>query len=298
MITSTLSGLSRRSTGGIATLAACACVSVANVISKDLLVPASVLPMVFVQVMASTIVIGLIAVLTDRLPARRDIVKLALPGILQPGLTYVFAFIGLAMVPVSVAGLLYASETAIVAVFAWLLLRERLRGWTIFALFLGAIGVVLLSSQATAGATSSTFAVLMIFAGISCAALDTIVARYLMRRSDPLTMTAVSLPMAALVVGVAIMTVKDQSWAFLGDPSTLIWLVVSGVLLHGLATVLFNFGLARLEANQAAALFPSISLMTALGGVGFLNERLSLVQILGGATILASSMIVLARGHR
>lgn len=297
MSLSAISGLSQKSVGAMAILAACACVSIANIISKDLLVPASVLPMVFVQVMASVIVVGIAAVATGRVPPRRDVVKLALPGILQPGLTYVFAFVGLSLVPVSVAGLLYASETAIVAVFAWVLLRERLTQSTLLSLGLGGIGVACLTGAGTSEAAFSTLAVLLILAGISCAALDTIVARYLVRQSDPLTMTATSLPMAALVVALAMLVTGDQSWAFLNEPSTLAGLVISGLILHGLATILFNYALARLEANEAAALFPTISLMMALGGVGLLGERLSLVQIMGGAAILSSSVIALWRGR-
>ena len=295
MSLSILAGLSQKSVGALAILAACACVSIANIISKDLLVPASVLPMVFVQVMVCVIVVGVAAVATGRVPPRRDVIKLALPGVLQPGLTYVLAFVGLSTVPVSVAGLLYASETAIVAVFAWVLLRERLTGSTVISLGLGGIGVAFLTGAGTPQTAVPPLAVLLILAGISCAALDTIVARYLVRQSDPLTMTATSLPMAGAVVALAMLMTGDWSWAFLRQPSTLVGLVISGLLLHGLATILFNYALARLQANEAAALFPTISLMTALGGVGLLGERLSLVQVIGGAAIVTSSVISLWR---
>jgi drug/metabolite transporter (DMT)-like permease len=68
--------------------------------------------------------------------------------------------------------------------------------------------------------------------------------------------------------------------------------VVSGILLHGLATILFNAALSKTPAAQAAALFPSISVFTALGGYAFFGDRLTVIQFFGGAMVIASALLI------
>ena len=110
-------------------------------------------------------------------------------------------------------------------------------------------------------------------------------------------MTAASHVGGLIAIG-SMLLIWPQSWAGSLDCKTVSVAIVSGVLMHGLATTLFNSGLARLSAGTAAAVFPSAAALTAIGARIFLNEELSYAQVLGGAFVAFSAgTLALARSR-
>src|SRR5207302_4730412 len=85
----------KRSHNYFAILGACVCVSTAVLLTKNSLETVPVLPLVFVQLLASTAVVWPLAIATRRIPRRSAFLYLALPGLLQPGLVYILSFAGL-----------------------------------------------------------------------------------------------------------------------------------------------------------------------------------------------------------
>ena len=276
--------------GAVAILAGCACFAAGTLITKALLGSFSALPLVFLQLMASCVAIWSIAAATGRLPSLRQAPRLALPGFLQPGLAYILIYVGLETTPVTIEGLLLALETAFVVLFAWALLGERPGRTTVVATIVATVGVVMISGVGRIGVSPPPLlGVLLILAGVIAASLDTVVSRALAIDADPLVMTAASHAAGLALVAATIPLWPADSLEHVGDLGPLAGIIVSGLLMHGLATVLFNWGLGRVRAGTAATLFPSISLMTATGGMVWFSERLSLGQLVGGGLILAAA---------
>jgi probable blue pigment (indigoidine) exporter len=273
-----------------AIFAACLSVAAASLISKALLDTVPALPLLFGQLLISSIVIWALAFLTGRLPSRREALKLATPGILQPGLVYMLAFAGLAITPVTVETLLFAFEVVLVVLLAWPLLGERPNMGKLALAAIGALGIVLIADAGSAAAPVPAIGVVLITAGVVAAALDTVVSRAISLEADPLAMTAASHLAGLALVAITLMVAPQQPWAALMDWRILPPLALSGLLLHGLATVAFNFGLARVSAGTAALLFPSVSLMTAIGAYAFLGERLAAPQLLGGGLVILAAL--------
>lgn len=275
-----------------ALLLACACVAGAVLGTKPLLGNADPLAVTFVQIAASTAVMFAAGVAHRRLPHPVRDVRLALPGLLQPGLAYILAFSGLALIPASLEGLLTAFESAMVALLAWMLLGERPGRATRLAIGAGTIGVAMMSGAGLGNGMTSAIGIALVLAGVACASLDTVAARHLAPGAHPLTMTIAG-HFAALCVSGALLLLwsRPVDWHWLAD-ARLVWgAIVTGVLVHGIATLLFNFALAHVTAATTAAILPVISLLTAAGGTVVLGERLGAVEMLGGAIIIASSLI-------
>ena len=269
---------------------ACLCVSVATLLTKHLVENVPPQALVFLQLLASALVIWPAAALTGRLPPRRTALRLALPGVLQPGLVYLFAFAGLAITPASVESLLFAFETVIVVLLAWPLLRERPRASTLVSMALGTVGVILITGAAP-DRTAPVVGVVLILIGVLAAALDTVASRALALDADPLAMVAASHIAGLAIIAVALMAWPVQSWDPVWRAAELPTIAVSGILLHGAATILFNYGLSHVEAGPAAALFPSISVFTGIGAYVFLGERLNAPQLAGGALVIGAALV-------
>ncbi len=278
-------------TGLAQLVTACACVAGPVVATKAMLDSAPALPVLLIQIVASTLVMTIIAMQWGRLPKPGDW-RLGLPGLAQPGLSYLLFYLGLKLVPASIEGLLVALESGIVALLAWPLLGERPTWRVIVAAFMGMAGVALLGGALSPVASVSPLGVALIVAGVVFAALDTIGSRYLMTSADPLTMTVAAHWFGLVLVATSTAATGPYDWALLLAPTTLAAIAVAGIVVHGAALFLFNSALHHLPAAIAAALFPLISLLTALGGVLLLGERLTMVQVGGGALVIGSAALV------
>ncbi|MGL4314748.1 MAG: DMT family transporter [Sphingomonas sp.] len=272
-------------------LAACACVAGPTVATKAMLDSAPALPVLLLQIVASTIVVTGIGWRMRRLPKLADW-RLGLPGLVQPGLAYLLFYLGLQLVPASVEGLLVALEAGIVALLAWPLLGERPTWRVILAAIIGMAGVAMLGGAVAPVAAVSAWGVGLIVLGVVFAALDTIGSRYLMASADPLVMTIAGHWFGLVFVAASTFATGPYPWAPLLSAGPLAAIALAGIVIHGGALFLFNSALHHLPAAFAAALFPLISVMTALGGVLVLGERLSIVQIIGGALVIGSALLV------
>lgn len=272
-------------------IVACACVAGPTVATKVVLEAAPVLPVLLIQIIASTIVLTSVGWRLRRLPRVGDW-RLGLPGLFQPGLSYLLFYLGLQLVPASVEGLLVALEAGIVALLAWPLLGERPTWRVATAALIGMVGVALLGGALSPVEAVSPLGIGLILLGVCFAALDTIGSRYLMSSADPLAMTIAGHWFGFVLIVVSTAATGPYDWAPLLAPPTLAAIAVAGIVVHGIALFLFNSALHHLPASFAAALFPLISLLTALGGVLLLGERLDLVQIAGGALVIGSALLV------
>lgn len=270
---------------------ACLCVAGPIVTTKSLLEQAPVMPTLFIQVLTSTIALTLVAWTRGAMPRGREW-RFGLPGLFQPGLTYILVFFGLQRIPVSLEGLLTASEAAIVAILAWPLIGERPTVRVVIAIVLSSAGIVMMTCAAAGTGMPAVGGFARVLAGVSLAALDTVLSRHFVVETSSLPMTAAVLWVGLCVVAVSLAIIGPYDFSFFRDPSTLIGVALSGIVLHGIALLLFNEALATLPATIVAALFPLISLLTAIGGVLFLGESLALLQWFGGGLIVVSSLIV------
>ena len=282
--------LHRSARARIAIVGSCGCVAAGTLMTKHLVDALPVLPVVFLQVLASTALTWSIAIARRSSPSPRQLLTLGFPGVLQPGLAYILGFTALAITPSSVLGLLWASESAVVVLLAWPLIGERPKGRTLLAVGAGVAGIVIVGGAVPSSSAPPLLGVLLALGGVCSAALDTVISRRLALTADTITMTA-----AGQLSGLATVAASAPLWPWhdlapLAASGTLATIFASGVLIHGVATLLFNYGLGGMSAGTAAMLFPLIAILTAAGGVIWLGDTLSAAQLLGAALIIGSAI--------
>jgi len=271
-----------------AIIAAALAVAVGVLVSKQAVETLPALPVVFVQVLSGTFVSWIAAALLGRIPRGR-VWRCAWPGVLQPGLAYMLTFAGLALIPVSLSGLLFAFETVLVVLLAWPLLGERPSGLTMASAAVATLGVVLVTQAAWPRGEASLAGILLTLGGVGAAALDTVATRRFAQTAEPIALAVAVQTVAVVTVGLSAPLWPLAELPRFASLAVLAPLVVSGTLIHAVATVLFIHGLHRVSAGVAATTFPLISLLTALGGLLFYAEPVSLAQAVGGAMILGAA---------
>jgi drug/metabolite transporter (DMT)-like permease len=226
---------------------------------------------------------------------RRGAGRQMLVGALVPGLAFLFGDLGLARTSASSGSLLLAAEPLLSVVLALVVLRERLSGRAVSALILGLAGgaLVALEPDDATGADTTLGNVLVLLAVVA-SALYLIAARRLNEDGDGLNESAWQSTGGALSVA----PVVALSWATggtrLDTAGAPAWAACLAVVACGaIGGVLFNRGIARVPAARAGQLGNLTPLVGTLTAVAFLGDRPSLVQLGGGAAILAGLVLLL-----
>lgn len=231
------------------------------------------------------------------LPRRHDLAAVALLGAIGYGGQSLTFFTGLTLAPAGLIALLLYLHPALVAVLAVLVLRERMTPAKLAALAIALAGMSLTVAPALVGAASqSSFPRLGAGAafGVAAAAIYAVyivVASRLGTRVRPLALSTVVVASAAVVFTVTAVVTGPQL-----PRSASGWLAIGGIALVSTvaAITLFFAGLERVGPTRASTLSTIEPVFTVLLAAALLGERIAVVQLAGGALILAA-VVLLAR---
>jgi drug/metabolite transporter (DMT)-like permease len=276
---------------------AAACWGLATVMSKGILEHIAPLTLLVVQLLTSISFLWTVVLAQQRVfKIDAQLLRLALTGLLNPGLAYTFGLFGLALSTASMATLLWAIEPVVILLLAALLLGERLARPLIGLSALALAGVALIAGIAPdAGAGSSAVGNLLILLGVLCCALYVILTRRMIGDHDPLVLVALQ-QTVALAGAVFIWPVGWLRGELVGlqqvAPSVWAWASLSGITYYALAFWFYVRGLQQVPASMAAPFLNLIPLFGVAGAYVFLGERLGMVQWLGALLILVAVAVV------
>ncbi len=234
-----------------------------------------------------------------QLPAWREVPWLALLGFSGITLHQWLQATGLQTASATVTSWIVASIPVFVALFGWLVLRERLGAWRVAGIILAAAGVSLIVSNGDvrgllAGTAGTPGDILIGLSAVNWAVF-TILSKRLMERGTalrPVTMMLYVMGFGWLFSlgwlgfaggGEAILRLSSDGWwamAFLG------------IACSGLAYLFWYDALDRIDATQAGAFLYFGPLVTAALAWPVLGEPVSSAMLAGGAAILLGVWMV------
>ena len=221
--------------------------------------------------------------------ARLTIARADLPVLLLFALTAVaalYAFLPLAVEAggATLAVVLLYTAPVWVALFAWLLLGERLTPRTLLAVALTLMGVggIALSGEEAVRPTSAALG-WGLAAGLSYASLY-LLGKHLFSRYAPAVVFVHALPIATVVL----FPLTDFA-----HKSPVAWaaLLVLGVVCTYAAYLAYSAGLARIEATRAATIATTEPVIAALLAFVFWDERLPAAGYLAAALVLSGVLL-------
>ncbi|MCA6115091.1 DMT family transporter [Bradyrhizobium sp. WSM 1738] len=263
--------------------------SIGNVLSKAALCCIEPLSLLTGQLAVSAASLTVLSIWSGAPPRLSDW-RAGLPGLLQPALASSLSTYGLTMLPASVEAILFAVETPMIILLAWLILGETPNRGVGLLCLLAFAGVVLLSwtSEPDPYATRG-LGVGLVLGGVLFASLYSITVRLMSHRIDALRLTTVSQIVAFAAVGCVWIGVRPLPT--LTPTMTNVTLVVaSGLLLMSIPFLLYGVALERMSATAAALLLPLVPMFTSIFASVFLQETLTARQWLGAATVLVSAL--------
>jgi len=208
-------------------------------------------------------------------------------AVCEPCLYFIFEAYALQNTSASQAGMITALLPLLVAVGAFIFLRERISRANLAGFLLAVVGALWLSlgSEADAHAPSPVLGNFLEFLAMLCAMGYILTLKFISERYSAFLLTA----MQAFVGAVFFLPVAAWSAPL---PTTISLTALAAVVYLGaIITVgaygLYNFAVSRMPASQASAFINLIPLFTLLIAAVWLGERLNVQQMLAAGVVFA-----------
>lgn len=216
----------------------------------------------------------------------------------EPCLYFLFEALALQYTSAAQAGMVTALLPLLVAVGAYVFLREQVSRTTWAGFLIAMAGAVWLSLAGSVDehASNPMLGNFYELLAMLCAMGYTLILKHLSARYSPFLLTA----MVAFVGRVFFFPLV---WFTAPIPSSVSPLALGAVVYLGIVVTvgaygLYNFGVSRLPASQASGFTNLIPVFTLLFAIVLLGERLNFVQMLAAAVVFAGVLLSQWRGPR
>jgi drug/metabolite transporter (DMT)-like permease len=221
--------------------------------------------------------------------------RYALLGLAEPAVTFALFDIGIDRTGAADAAVLVAAQSIFAVALSWLVLHEQMTARVGTAVALGFAGVVVVGSDG-AGHGASLVGDVLVLASSAAAAGSAVGARWIgtAEGTDAVTVTAWQLLAAATVSAAALGVTAVAGHSMLGDADAahLLAALATGLLGSAVPFLLYNIAIRDVSVSTAAVVLNLIPVFGAGLAVALLGNRLSLVQLVGGAAIVLATFAV------
>ncbi len=270
---------------------ATACWGGGTVLSKHVL-DRGVAPLTLlaIELAASSLLLALGAlVLGVHLGRSPTLARLALLGVLNPGIAYALGLLGLVTITASLSVLLWATEPVLILLLAVLLLRERVAAATMVAVAAALIGVLLVLYRP--GASGDAIGISLTLGAVTACAVYTVLTRRLLLDDGSLEVVLAQ-QLAALCFAVALAGTAAAtgitSLKMPADLATWSLAAASGMVYYGFAFWFFISGLRGVPASVAGTFLPLVPVFGIAAGY-LVGDRLSDRQWIGAAIVVVAT---------
>ena len=238
--------------------------------------------------LAASLLLTIAAIRRRKWPTRRDVIALILLGVIGNGIYQILFVEGLSRTSVGNAALIIAAAPAFIAVVSRIRGIERVRRRTLGGVALSVCGVALVvfGSARADHSNATLFGTLLVFIGVLCWTMFTVLLQPLATRVDPIQLSALTMTGGAIPLAFATpRALAAMNWAAVG-PAAWGSLLYASVISMVIAYLFWYRGL-RIIGPTRTAVYGNLQPVIAIGVAWlFLGEMPTIWQGVGTATIL------------
>lgn len=230
--------------------------------------------------------------------SRQLIPQLLLLALIGFVLNKLLEYGGLALTTASDVALLITSESIFTAALSWLLLRERFKPLTGFALLLGFVGVYLIVERSlipnipAGGGLMRMLGDLLVILALLVEAYYTVRAKSMLVKHSPFLITSASIVISTFFwTPVAAWEILNTGWHPIGLVAwlSIAWLAIMSTVVAYLA---WFKGLARIDGSAAASTLFIQPLLGTFLAIVILHDQLTPMTVVGGILIIVSVYLI------
>ncbi|WP_375106469.1 DMT family transporter [Lysinibacillus fusiformis] len=258
------------------------------VVAKTLVAHASPMTLTTVRWLIAVIVLVPLVWWKEKklVPPKQAIVPLLLMGVTGVALFNIFQFLALELTTSTNAGLISTMNTISIALFSFVLLKEKITKWQLSAMVLSLFGVVLVLSkgdwQLLLDFQLNTGDLWML-AAVCVWGLYSVCSKWAMQTASPLMAT-----LYAGVFGVLLLlpfTSADFTFTNV-NTSFILSMLYTGIISTVVCMVFWNIGVQKLGATISGIFLNFNPIFTALLAYLFIGENMSWLQGIGGLIVI------------
>jgi drug/metabolite transporter (DMT)-like permease len=229
---------------------------------------------------------------------KKDFKYLLFLGLCEPCLYFIFEAIALENTSASQAGMITATLPLVVAIPAWLILKEELTKKTVLGFLLAIAGGILLSlgSEVTENAPNPLFGNFMEFMAMVAASGYIITMKYLSTNYSSLFITSFQAFIGA-VFYFPLLFLPTTTLPVSFELIPALSILYLGVFITFGAYGAYNYSVSKIPASQATAFINLIPVFTLIMGILILNDSLTMMQV-GAAFIVFLGIYVSQAGKK
>ena len=207
-------------------------------------------------------------------------------------------FGGLALTTASDVALLITAESIFTAALSWLLLRERFKPLTGFALLLGFVGVYLIVERSlipnipSGGGLLRIIGDLLVLLALLVESLYTVRAKSMLVKHSPFLITSASIVVSMLFwTPIAAWEILGTGWHPIGLVAwlSIAWMAIMSTVVAYLA---WFKGLAKVDGSAAASTLFIQPLLGTFLAIVLLHDQLTTMTVVGGILIIVSVYLI------
>ncbi|MGE7988002.1 DMT family transporter [Lysinibacillus fusiformis] len=258
------------------------------VVAKTLVAHASPMTLTTVRWLIAVIVLVPLVWWKEKklVPPKQAIVPLLLMGVTGVALFNIFQFLALERTTSTNAGLISTMNTISIALFSFVLLKEKITKWQLSAMVLSLFGVVLVLSkgdwQLLLDFQLNTGDLWML-AAVCVWGLYSVCSKWAMQTTSPL--------MATLYAGIfgvlMLLPFTSTDFTFTNvNTSFILSMLYTGIISTVICMVFWNIGVQKLGATTSGIFLNFNPIFTALLAYLFIGENMSWLQGIGGLIVI------------
>ena len=230
--------------------------------------------------------------------SRQVIPQLLLLALIGFVINKLLEFGGLALTTASDVALLITSESIFTAALSWLVLRERFKPLTGFALLLGFVGVYLIVERSlipnipAGGGSMRILGDLMVIMALLVESFYTVRAKSMLVKHSPFLITSASIVISMLFwTPVAVWQILATGWHPIGLVAwlSIAWMAIMSTVIAYLA---WFKGLAKVDGSAAASTLFIQPLLGTFLAIVLLHDQLTSMTVVGGILIIVSVYMI------
>ena len=230
--------------------------------------------------------------------SRQVIPQLLLLALIGFVINKLLEFGGLALTTASDVALLITSESIFTAALSWLVLRERFKPLTGFALLLGFVGVYLIVERSlipnipAGGGSMRILGDLMVIMALLVESFYTVRAKSMLVKHSPFLITSSSIVISMLFwTPVAVWQILATGWHPIGLVAwlSIAWMAIMSTVIAYLA---WFKGLAKVDGSAAASTLFIQPLLGTFLAIVLLHDQLTSMTVVGGILIIVSVYMI------
>lgn len=221
---------------------------------------------------------------------KKDMVMIVLMGVIGVFVNQWSFFVGLETADPTTAALILALTPIVAALLAFIFLGEKITLRMIFGSLIAIVGIFYVVTKGSLKTVEVDQGLAWIVLTMVTFAMMIIMARYLVQRVDPFSITFYS-NLVGLIVSLPFAYFYDDKIVVSANLSPWLLLIGTAIIVHGLANLLWNQHIQHVHASKASILSNLEPFVAMVVGFILLAKPIMMIELLGGILIVTGVIL-------